>query len=261
MQDKECKTPVRYCDDVYYIGTRYSPAWVLINRDGSLTMIDTAMPADLDHILSGLDQLGLRAHDIAHIVHSHGHIDHIGCTRALVEMSGATTYIGRGDEGSVRGENGLQYTNEFGMRYEGAFSPDVILEDGECREIGGRPFTFLITPGHTQGALTFFFPAHDGGREVRAGMFGGGGLKTMEYAYLDRYGLPHSLRDDFLAAIDRVMGERVELHLGNHLGDNAHYNKLSRVGTSPENPFVDTATWSAFLTARRAEAVAHFKEH
>ena len=261
MQDLDCKTPVRYCDDVYYIGTRNSPAWVLVNRDGSLTMIDTAMPADLDHILAAFDTLGLSVADVRHILHSHGHIDHIGCTRALLGMTEATTYVGRGDEGSVSGQNGLQYTNEFRMTYDGAFTPDVIIEDGECREIGGRDFTFYITPGHTQGALTFFFPAYDGGREVRAGMFGGGGLLTMAKTSLDRYGLPHSLRETFLASIDRVIGERVEMHLGNHLGDNAHFDKLARVGQGEGNPFVDTSTWRHFLTARRAAAVKYFEEN
>ena len=260
MAGEEFVSPVRYSDDVYYIGTRNSPAWVLVNRDNSLTMIDTAMPADLDHILAAFDALGLSVRDVRHILHSHGHIDHIGCTRALVAMSGAATYIGLGDEESVRGENGLQYTNEFGMTYEGAFMPDVILKDGERREIGGRDFTFYITPGHTQGALTFFFTAYDAGKPVRAGMFGGGGLLTMAYAYLDRYGLRHSLREEFLAGIDRVIDERVELHLGNHLGDNAHFDKLARVG-GIGNPFVDTTTWRAFLTARRAAAVNYFKEH
>ena len=257
MEAEAFVTPVRYADTLHYIGTRNSPSWLLESTDG-LILIDTAMPNDLDLLLKNIALLGHSVKDVRHIIHSHGHIDHIGCTAAIVERSGALTYIGRGDEGSVSGENSLQWTNEFRMTYEGAFRPDVILSDGDTVTIGNREFHFVATPGHTAGTLSIFFNVTDGGREWRAGMFGGGGLNSMAIAYLDRYGLPHSLREDFLASIDKVMDERVEMHLGNHLGDNRHLDKLAALGGG-ENPFLDGSSWRPFLERRRAEAIEFFK--
>ena len=251
--------PVRYADGLYYIGTNSSPSWILESSDG-LIMIDTAMPADLEFLLNNIKSLGYDFHDIRHIIHSHGHIDHIGCTRALVDLTGARTYIGKGDEDCVAGRNQLQWTNEFHMKYEGAFEADVIIHDSDEIIIGNRRFKFLASPGHTRGVLTFFFNVSEKGREYKAGMFGGAGLSSMALEYLNRYGLPTSLRDDFLHSIDRALKESVDIHLGNHLGDNDHRLKVLQMSES-NNPFLDGSTWPAFLEKRRAEAIEFFKEH
>ena len=112
--------PVKYADSLYYIGTRNSPCWLLESTDG-LILIDTAMPADLDLILSRIEELGHKVSEVRHIIHSHGHIDHIGCTAAIVALSGAKTYIGYGDEDAVAGKNDLQWTKEFNMPFDVAF--------------------------------------------------------------------------------------------------------------------------------------------
>ena len=257
--DQEVIAPVKYTDSLYYIGTRYSPCWLLESTEGVI-LIDTAMPADLDLILSRIKEVGHTVGEVRHIIHSHGHIDHIGCTAAIVALSGAKTYIGYGDEDAVSGKNDLQWTREFNMPFEGAFTPDVVLHDGDCVTIGNREFLFLSTPGHTRGVMTFFFNVTDRGREYRAGMFGGGGFNSLAISYLDKYGLPHSLREDFLASIDRVMDETVEVHLGNHLGDNRHFEKLEKLPCD-ENPFIDVSTWKPFLEAKRAGAVEYFKNN
>lgn len=256
MMEQIVNAPVKYADSLYYIGTRNSPAWLLESTDGVI-LIDTAMPADLDVLRSRVQEVGHKLSDVRHIIHSHGHIDHIGCTAAIVAQSGAKTYIGCGDEDSVSGKNDLQWTKEFNMPFDVAFEPDVILHDGDRLTIGNREFLFLSTPGHTRGVLTFFFNVTDRGREYRAGMFGGAGFNSMALAYLDKYGLPHSLRDDFIKSIDRVYNERVELHLGNHLGDNRHFDKLARISCE-ENPFIDTTTWQSFLQSKREAALAFF---
>lgn len=250
--------PTKYTDDVYHIGSKNAPSWLIKSTDG-LILLDTGLPQTLYQILENIREIGFDYHDIKHILHSHGHIDHIGGTRALVEMTGAKTYIGFGDEECVRGNNGLQYTNEFGRPFEEPFEPDFIVKDGDKITIGDKTFLFIATPGHTQGTMSIFFNTKDGDKEYRAGMFGGGGLNTMSRAYLEKYDIPMSIRQDYLHSIDKVFNELVEVHLGNHLGDNRHSDKLERVGQGP-NPFIDTTTWQRLLTNKRAEAIKKFEE-
>ena len=249
-------SPIRYADGLYYVGTKGYPAWILESSDG-LIMIDTAMPADLDFILNNFRKLGFDVKDVKHIIHSHGHIDHVGCTKKIVEMTGAKTYIGKGDEEAVRGNNELQWTNEFDMKYEGAFEPDVIISDGDEIEIGGRRFKFVSTPGHTAGTLSFFFNVTDSGKEYRAGMFGGAGLNSLLDWYLEKYSLPTSLRTDFVRGIERVIDEHVDIHLGNHLANNNHEERVKLIG-KVENPFIDANSWRSFLKAKREEAKERF---
>lgn len=249
--------PTRYTEDFYHIGSRTAPCWLLKSTDG-LILIDTGLPQTLYHILLNIQKLGLDYRDIKHILHSHGHIDHIGGTRALVELTGAKTYVGERDADMVRGNNQLQWTNEFHRPFEEPFEPDYLIKDGEELVIGDKTFLCLSTAGHTAGTLTLFFNVTDEGKSYRAAMFGGGGLKSMERAYLEKYGLSMSLREEFLQGIDRVFEEKVEVHVGNHLGDNKHFEKLGKIG-GKKNPFIDGESWKWFLSMRRAEAVEFFK--
>ena len=254
---EEYRAPTKYADTLYHIGGRSSPCWLIESTEG-LILLDTGSPKTLYQIVDNMRILGYDPRDVRHIIHSHGHIDHIGGTRALVHLSGAKTYIGRGDEKTVTGERPLSWCPEFKIPFEEPFTPDRVIEDGEIITIGNRTFEFIACPGHTEGTLSIFFNVTDGGKEYRAGTFGGGGLNSMTKEYLDRYSLPYSLREDFIRSIDKVMDEKVELHVGNHLGDNGHFDKLERMG-GEVNPFIDGTTWKEFLARRRAEAIAKFE--
>lgn len=250
--------PVQYTDDIYHVGAFSGPCWVIKSTDG-LILLDTAMPQHLYQIIINLNKLGLNYKDIKHIIHSHGHIDHIGGTRPLVELTGAKTYIGRGDVPTVKGENDLQWATQFNMPFEVPFTPDVIIDDGDKITIGDKTFEFVSCPGHTFGALSIFFNCTDKGKTYRAGTFGGGGLNTMSKAYMDRYGIDYSIRQAFIDSLDKMMNVEVDVHLGNHLGDNKHREKILHVGEE-KNPFIDRTTWKWFLEMRKAEAIAKFNE-
>ena len=109
MANNKNLPPVRYADGLYYIGTNSSPCWLLESTDG-LILIDTAMPNDLEHLLTNIQKLGYDVKNVKHIIHTHAHIDHLGCTRAILDMTGARTYIGSGDEDCAAGRNELQWT-------------------------------------------------------------------------------------------------------------------------------------------------------
>jgi metallo-beta-lactamase class B len=250
--------PTKYTDDCFHIGSQNAPCWLIKSTDG-IILLDTGLPQTLYQILLNIALLGLDYKDIKHIIHSHGHIDHIGGTRAIVELTGAKTYIGRGDVDMVKGLNELQWTNEFNMPFNEPFNPDVVIDDGDIITIGDKKFTFYQTPGHTQGTLTIYFNVKDGGKEYLAGTFGGAGLNSLSKGYLDKYSLPYELRNDFIKSIDRVIDIVPEVHLGNHLDNNKHYEKLAKLG-GEVNPFIDGSSWKWFLESKRQEALAFFEK-
>ena len=251
--------PTKYTDDFYHIGAENAPCYLLKSTDG-LILIDTGLPKTLYVIFKNLNKLGFDYKDIKHIIHTHGHIDHFGGTRALVELTGAKTYIGFGDQDACNGTNQLQYTNEFNMVYEEAFQPDVIVKDNQEIVIGDKRFLFVSTPGHTPGTMSLFFNVCDKGKEYRAGMFGGAGLLTMSKEYLARYNLPLSLRDDFIKSIDKMYNYQLDVHVGNHLGDNKHREKIKLIDSNT-NPFIDASTWKWFLDKRKKEALEFFEKN
>lgn len=248
--------PFQLADNLYHVGTSKGPSYLLDTKDG-IALIDTGYPQTFYLLLENIRALGFNPYGIRHIIHSHGHIDHMGGTRALVEMTGAKTYLGRGDADAAAGRNELHAARETGCIYEEPFEPDVIIDDGDILNLGGTEITFLSTPGHTYGTVSMFFDVPSGGRMYRVGMFGGAGLNTLTDEYLSRYGLPQSMRDQYLNSIARLLEQRVELHIGNHLDDNNSRKKLLQLNRE-ENPFVSDNTYYDFLKYKREKAIALF---
>ena len=167
-------------------------------------------------------------------------------------MTGAKTYIGKGDRDMV--EKGiLTWAEHFDAPYQEAFKPDVLLEDGDHVSLGETDILCLSTPGHTEGTLSFFFDVTDGEETFRAGMHGGVGLNTLNAKYMKENGIPEEMRERFFAGIERLKGERVEIFLGNHVGNNDTAGKLARVAAGEKNAFICPEEWIPFLNARAKE--------
>lgn len=248
--------PCPMADSFYYIGVSGGPSYLLETSDG-LVLIDTAFPQSFPLLLEHMRKLGKDPRQIRHIIHTHGHYDHAGSTRALVALSGAKTYIGQGDEDAVMGKNGLMYAAEFGQTFRETFVPDVLLRDGDILRFGDTELRIVATPGHTAGTLSFFFPLKVNGRPYLAGLFGGAGLNTLSRAYLTRYGLPLSMRETYLQSIDKIAGEPVAFHIGNHIEDNNFPEKAPRIGET-ENPFLTDNTYLPFLQRKKRQALERF---
>jgi len=244
--------PCKLTDDLYWIGAHsMSPAHLIVTNDG-LVLIDTGTVDTREQVIKNIEFLGFDVRDVKHIIHSHGHYDHVGATNDIVKVSGAKTYIGLGDEDAVRGKNTLLWASKAPPEdhEEFYFEPDVIIKDGDVIKVGETELRFVATPGHTAGVISMFFNVHDGGKEYLAGMFGGAGYGTMKLAFLDSMGLPHTLREDYVNSINRIIGEPVEVHVGNHPGNNNHISKAERK-TDDFNPFVEEKTWVSFLEKQR----------
>lgn len=243
--------PSRLADNLFFIGVKGGPCYLLETSVG-LVLIDTAYPNCEDMIAENMRAFGFDMKNIWHIIHTHGHIDHIGSTKKIVQVSGAKTYIGQGDEDAVMGNNRLLYADELNISFEDYFVPDVILKDNDKLDFGDTEIQFFFTPGHTRGTLSLFFNVKVDGQNYRAGMFGGTGLNTLQADYLNRYNLPFTLRLEYLDSIERLERENVDFHLGNHLSDNNYYEKIKKMDRE-HNPFLEENTYLSFLQAKKKE--------
>lgn len=95
---------------------------------------------------------------IKYLLHTHGHLDHIGATRDVRESLVSKNSekkplisLHRGDEELYRNlkmQGGL-----FGIRYEDPLAIDHYLEDGENLKIGDLKLSIIHTPGHSPGSV------------------------------------------------------------------------------------------------------------
>ncbi len=244
--DRGNAAPVQILDDVYFVGTQPASTHIIDTGDG-LIMLDTGYRQTLHLVLHHMWQLGLDPANLKYILHTHGHIDHMGATAALVQLTGAKTFLGAADRAYATGQADLSYAAELGMCFDEPFVPDVLLNNGDVVTLGRTQVRCVATPGHTPGCMTFFFDGHRGGAAYRCALHGGMGINTMSRAFLDKYGLSHSCRDAFLQAMDRLAKEPVDVFLGNHMQHNDTPGKTARVLAGDPLAFVDPSEWVPYL--------------
>ena len=175
---------------VYFVGDERVSVH-LIDTGTGFIMIDTGYPNMLDVILENIKKVGLSVTDICAIFHSHGHIDHFGCTQEIVKLSGAKTYISRIENDILNGMLDLSWAKELNCPILPQFSCDVLIEDGDVFTFGDVSIRCVHTPGHTDGVMSFFITLADG---TVAGMYGGTGTNTLRSDFLRRYGLSFDCR-------------------------------------------------------------------
>lgn len=239
--------PFKIKGNLYFVGCWAASSHLLDTKDG-LVLIDTGYPQNLYLLLYSVHKLGFDIRNVRHIVHSHGHYDHLGATKALVELIGAKTYIGRGDEHYADGSLDLTWAKELGYRdYYEEFIPDVIMEDGDVLDFGDTKIEIVSTPGHTPGTVSMFFDVTEDGKTYKVGTHGGVGVNSMATDFLNQYGLSFDCRDKFLDGIERLKKRQVDIFIGNHVWNNDTQGRYARMMAGDADAFVDPKAWYTFL--------------
>jgi len=240
--------PFKIFGNLYFVGTEPASTHLIDTGDG-LIVIDPGYPQSLYLVINNICELGFKIRDIKYIVLTHGHYDHLGAARALVELTGAKTFIGKEDVGAANGTRDTAHADVVGTEYYEAFEPDVLISDGDVIELGNTKILFRDAPGHTPGTKALFFDVTDGKQTLRAAMHGGVGLKAMTKESLEKDGFPIELREKFVPAIEDFIDEPVDILLGNHVWNNDTIGKGAQI-TDNFNPFIDGTAWKKFLTKR-----------
>ncbi len=251
--------PVRIFGSLYFVGTQPASTHIIDTEEG-LIMLDSGYRQSLPLVLSHMRELGLDIQNLKYIVHTHGHIDHMGGTAELVRMTGAKTFLGKADREYANGTLDLTYSKELGMVWDQPFEPDVLLSDGDEIQLGSTRIRCVATPGHTPGAMTFFFDVTEKGETYTAALHGGMGRNTMCREFLDRYGLSYDCREQFLAAMDRLMEEKVDIFLGNHMQHNDTPQKTDALKNGDRYAFVNPLEWRSRVAGYKASVLEMLKK-
>ena len=253
--------PFRIFGNLYFVGTQPASSHLIATEEG-LILLDTGYPQMLYLVLENIRALGFDPHDVKYIIHSHGHYDHLGGTKAMTELfPGIVTYLGADDIPYADGTLDLTWAKELGYVYYEAFTPDVAMHDGDIVKLGSTEILCLSTPGHSPGTMSFFFDVTENSRTLRAGMHGGVGILSMGKKFLDEYGLSYDCRDKFFAGLERLKKEHVDIQLGNHVDNNDTLGKGAKLAENPaENPFIAPEEWGKFLDYRRDLLLAQIEK-
>jgi metallo-beta-lactamase class B len=220
--------PIQLFDDLYYVGTNFVSAYVLVTADG-LIMFDSLYDEFTNDALAAIRDVGLDPTEIRYVVVTHGHDDHSGGVRRIREVSGARVVM--------TGEDwAMTDLDETG---------NIVARDGDSIVLGDTVLNFYQTPGHTPGVLSTEFLVHDRGRPHKAFLFGGHNVTSNQAGAFEV----------FIDSVERLRRDLsgVEVSLTSHPWAALIFERSALLAArlpGGRNPFVDAEDFEAFLDER-----------
>lgn len=250
--------PFRLYGDIWYVGD----SWVcvhLIDTGDGLLLIDSGNCGATAMLVNAIWEAGFNPADVKWIIHSHGHLDHIGGANFFKRMFGTKLYLGEPDARMYRERPEISAIYDSHNDCDELFVPDYKIREGDVLTFGKVTMTFRLVPGHTDGCVAIFFDM-DGAEGVkRCGYYGGFGFNTLQKDYLVEIGDPeYKIRQVYLDSLAKVRDERVEVFLGNHCINNDTLGRRKKQQADPDgpNPFVDDKAWGTYLDEKREALLA-----
>lgn len=238
--------PFRIAGNLYYIGDQKVCSHLVDTGDG-LLVFDSGFPCTTHLMLQAIWELGFDPKDVKIIIHSHEHFDHIGGACEFQTLFGTKLAVSRAGAEVMRDHPEQVYMEASEGKHSPIFTPDILLEDGEVFTLGNTSVRCVLTPGHSEGVMSFFFQVREGETVYNVGYFGGAGFNTLYKKALEKSGRPLSAREQFLESFRKVRDEKVDIVLGNHPHQNETLKKREEMLAHPEkNPFIDPAEWQSF---------------
>jgi len=163
-------------------------------------LVDTGSAGEEERVLRGLRRFNVEPERIALMLHTHGHTDHAGSTRALQQRLRIPAAVHPADAGKMRvGDSSPLVPLRFSSRVLSLFldprfppvEPDLMLEEGYSLREFGIPAVVLHTPGHTPGSISVLF---DDGRAIAGDLMMGGSFGGAFHAFDPGY---HYYAEDF----------------------------------------------------------------
>ncbi|MDD3184087.1 MAG: MBL fold metallo-hydrolase [Anaerostipes sp.] len=170
MEDMSYFTHALIFDDLLIVAQKETACYIWKTAEG-LVIFDGIWPDERVYreIQSAINEVGWENEEISKFVISHGHIDHVGCGKWLVDNHNTKTYLSKADD-KLR----LSTLSEEGRSdCWKEFSIDCYMNDGECIDCGDKTINIIATPGHTAGCMSFIFPVYENGERHMACLFGG----------------------------------------------------------------------------------------
>lgn len=176
-------------------------------------LIDAGAPGDADRILQALRRAKVALTDLALILLTHGHGDHVGAANEIAALSGAPVALQRADDAMARsGRNVLGVLNGLEARLITPFvnkpfppvAASVLFDAGLDLAPYGVAGRVIATPGHTPGSVSILFEHGDAivGDLLMGGRLGGALFPSQPqlHYFVENFAQLHASMETILAA-------------------------------------------------------------
>ena len=224
-------------DNVYFVGTQQLGSFLVTTPAGHI-LINSDFESTVPSIRQNIETLGFAFEDIAIVLGSHAHGDHMEANALVKELTGAEVIVMREDVDRL-----LQ------MRPGGKEQPiDRIVDDGDKVQLGDATLTAHRTAGHTKGCTSWSLEVEENGETYLALIVGSFGVNP-GYVLADNPDYP-AIADDYRATFAKARALPVDVFLGSHGFWYDMERKLERAMSRSEgepNPFIDRPGYLAHI--------------
>jgi len=205
--------------DVFAVGPIQANCVLLGDADaGELVVIDPGEEAE--RIVDRIRASGLRPKAI---LHTHGHLDHVGGTADLARLLGGKLPIGLHPDEIEFYRNAPLQARMFGLEVDTPPEPDLMLRNGDTVSVGSLELEVRHTPGHSPGGVCFITSSADEslaivGDVLFAGSIGRTDLMGGSFEVLER-----SIREQLYSLSDEtrvICGHGPETTIGRERASN-----------------------------------------
>ena len=162
-------------DGIHCVEDAYAN-WFIVEADGQLTIVDAGVPSSWNSLQSALRELGRKPADVAALVLTHGHFDHIGFAERARSELGVPVYVHENDVPLTRHPRQYGHARRRAPYFltqvkafpivaallrNRAWWPQPVAEvrryESGQLPVPGSP-QVVFTPGHTLGHCALHFP-------------------------------------------------------------------------------------------------------
>ena len=234
--------PFRVIGNIYYVGAANLSVFLIVTPAGSV-LLDGGLRETAPQIARNVASLGFRLTDVKYLLATHAHYDHAGGLAELKRRSGALVVASSGDAPGF----------QMGNAEVPPVAVDRVIGDGETLRMGDTTLTAHVTPGHTQGCVTWTMVATEHGRAYRVLFFCG---STSIFTPLVRKPRYPGIAADYERSFRVFRALPSDVFLPGHPDQFDMYSKRKKMRPGAPNPFVDPTELGRFVGV----AEARFRE-
>ncbi|MDD4456430.1 MAG: MBL fold metallo-hydrolase [Syntrophotalea acetylenica] len=133
-------------------------AYVYLVFGDKIHLIDSGVAGAAKAILAYIKEHGKEPEDIASLILTHSHPDHIGAAKSIKKLTGCTVFAHKIEQDWIE-DTEQQFKDRpvpgFQSLVEGSVEIDRFISDGEILELENSLFcTIAHTPGHSRGSVS-----------------------------------------------------------------------------------------------------------
>jgi glyoxylase-like metal-dependent hydrolase (beta-lactamase superfamily II) len=143
-------------EDLFFIERGYLNANHFVCRSDAPVLIDTGYIADFNETQRRITELGVRLSDVALIVSTQTHCDHVGGNRIIQQRSGCDIALHAVGKHFIDTRDDWSTWWRYFNQAAAFFTCNRALTDGDTVAIGPHRFEVIYTPGHAGDGIVLY---------------------------------------------------------------------------------------------------------